>query len=126
MPFRARTPETKRIPLSNDNWILVKKHLTTGEYRAMLKGYLSEDRSNTLEPTRVGLSKILTYLLDWSVDDSTLAIFDKPDDVRVAALNAIDPEDFGEILKAVETHMDEMQEVRALEKKVNAAPSLPT
>ena len=121
MSSRIRRPETVTIPISRGDWLLVKKHLTAGESRQVLSRMmrLGADGPN-IDPVLVGLSKMATYLLDWSItdaDDKPVVIRDQPYEVIANALDALDYESYVEIKDAVEAHEDAMQAVRDLEKK---------
>lgn len=121
MSVRMRKPETVKIDISQGDWLLVKKHLTAGENRAQFARMIRYGTDGAkLDPVLVGHSKIVAYLLDWSVTDADgkpVVIRDQPEDVIAAALDALDIESFKEILAAVEAHDDAMSEARAEEKK---------
>jgi len=123
-----RRPETVKVDISQGDWLLVKKHLTSGEHRKRLSRMLNPD--GTVQPVNVGVTKIVSYLLDWSIadaDDKPVVIRDQPEDVVQAALDALDVESFKEILTAIEAHEDAMQAVRDAEKNVQGieSPSSP-
>lgn len=124
---RVVRPESVRIPLSNDDYIVLKKRLTAGESRAQFARIIKDSPGGerpTLESIQVGLSRILAYLLDWSLvgpDDTTVlplrnAKGDLSIEVMTSSLNSIDPESFAEILKAVDAHEEAMDAERELEK----------
>ncbi len=129
MSSRIRRPETCRLPLSQGDWLLVKKHLTAGEQRRIFSRMYRSLGTGIVEvdPLQTGLSKMVEYLLDWSITDGEgrpIVIRDQPVEVVVAALEAIDPEDFQEFLTAIDTHDAAMAEARAQEKKLrNGAPA---
>lgn len=108
-------PETCRLPLSDGQWLLVKRRLTAGEFRAHLKRCSTVEadgvrRINTIDH---GLSLIVTYLLDWSLD---AAIRGESDQVLAAALDTLAPHRFMEISAAIETHDTAMTAEREQEK----------
>jgi hypothetical protein len=120
---RVVRPESKKLELSDGDWILVKKRLTAGESRAQFARIIKDapgGEKPTLESIQVGLSRILAYLLDWSLvgpDDTTVLPLRTPKgdlsvDVMTSSLNSIDPESFAEILKAVEAHEEAMDKER--------------
>ena len=113
MSIRVRPPETKRLKISNDDWLEVKKHLTAGESRAMYARMFkyNEDGSRHVDTARVGISKVTAYLLDWSFQDAdgkVMPIAGQPPDVVESYLDAIDPDSFKEVKEAIETHEAEM------------------
>lgn len=120
MASRMRRPETAKIDLSLGDWLLVKKHLTAGEKRQLFSLMLKQGANgDQLDSAKVGLAKILVYLLDWSItdaDDKPVVIRDQPVSAMESALDALDPESFTEILRAIEQHDDAMEKARAAEK----------
>jgi hypothetical protein len=106
-----RRPETAKLDLADGEWLLVKKHLTAGERRQMFgRMYRAGESSDSIDSTRVGLAKILTYLLDWSAKDAEgkqVVISDQP----MAVV-----ESFAEILRAIQAHDAAMEKARAEEK----------
>lgn len=125
MSRRMRRPDTVRLELSQGDWLIVKKHLTAGENRAMFAGMMRED-GESIDRVKVGLSKVLTYLLDWSFEDfdgNPLVIRDQPANAVASALNGIDGDAFAEVLAAIEDHEDATEKERAQEKNALATAS---
>lgn len=125
MSRRMRRPETARLELSQGDWVLVKKHLTAGETRGMFAGMMRAD-GESIERTKVGLSKILAYLLDWSFEDfdgKPIVIRDQPENVVTSALNGIESDAYSEVLRAIEAHEEAMEQEREAEKNVPATAS---
>jgi len=93
MSLRVRRPETIRIALSDGEWILVKKYLTAGEQRAIFRRMMRDGvTGDQIDSVRVGWSKMVGYLLDWSATDpdgKLIAIHDKSEDEIGAALDAM-------------------------------------
>jgi hypothetical protein len=119
MSSRYRKPETVLLNISRGDWLLVKKHLTAGEQRQIFRRMLTANGGTAIEPVNVGLSKMIGYLLDWSItdaDDQPVVIRDQDDDAKAAALDGLPPEDFKEILTAIEAHEDAMEALREQEK----------
>lgn len=116
MALRMRRPDTVRLALTDNEWLVVKKDLTAGDVRERLSRmirYRGDERS--IDPVKVGLSTIVAYLLDWSVTDADgrpVSITEQPSEFIEAALNALPPEAFAEILEAIETHETAMEEAR--------------
>lgn len=105
MASGMRKPESLKIDLPGDDWIVVKKHLTAGEQRRMFK--LMMDGHGGIEPVNVGLSKMVAFLLDWSItdaDDKPIVIEDQPDNFKIQALDNLTPKTFKKVLKAIEAH----------------------
>lgn len=127
MSSRMRRPETVKLEISRGDWLLVKKHLTAGEQRAIFRRMMKDGiTGDTIDSVRVGWSKMVGYLLDWSItdaDDKPVVIREQPEEVIGAALDALDIDSFAEILKAVETHEAAMAEERASEKNAAAGTS---
>jgi hypothetical protein len=122
MSRRMRRPETVRLELSQNDWLVVKKHLTAGEQRAMFAGMMRED-GDAIDRVKIGFSKIASYLLDWSFEDfdgKPLVISGQPENVVASILNGIDSDAYTEVLAAVEAHMEAMEKEREQEKNDRA------
>ncbi len=135
MSIRVSKPGSKRLTLSQDDWLDVKTHLTAGEQRGvfarMMRHGVDGDR---IDSVKVGLAKMVGYLIDWSFQDTkgdVILIRDQSPDVVESALNAIDTDAYAEALKAIETHEAEMEQARSAEKNGQAgesasSPTLPS
>lgn len=122
MSSRMRRPETVKIDITRGDWLLVKKYLTAGEQRAMFAGMLRSD-SNMVDGSKVGLSRIVEYLLDWSItdaDDRPVVIRDQSREAVEAALNALDADSFTEILNAIDAHIEQVEKELSAEKNGQA------
>jgi hypothetical protein len=115
-------PHTDTLPLSDGDWIVVKKRLNTGEQRdAFARMYQTgADGSMQRHPILYGIHMVCAYLVDWSLTDDAgkpVAILDASyDDVRRAVDN-LDPDDFDEVRFAIEQHRDRVAKERADAKK---------
>jgi len=122
MGSRVVVPKTVRLQISQGDWLLVKERLNAGEARAQFKRIVESNEAGKapkLDSTEVGMSRVLAYLLDWSLTDpkgSPILIRDQPESTVKAALNSIDLESFSEILKAITAHEEAMDAQRAAEK----------
>jgi hypothetical protein len=108
-------PATRRLQLSDDQWLLVKRRLTAGEYRAHLKRSSQVDeaglrRLNTLDH---GASLVVAYLLDWSLTTDAETIRGLAPGDLASVLDTLDPDHFSEIFQAVDAHVTAMDEERA-------------
>lgn len=124
MSSRMRKPETTLLQITRGDWLLVKKRLTLGETQDMF------DRMSSgigVRGSMVGISKVQAYLLDWSVtdaDDKPVVINDQPEGAVFSALRALEPDDFKEILNAIETHAANVEkEDTARRKNLNGEPA---
>lgn len=117
MAITPVSPDTTKIDLPDDDWILVKTRLNTGEQQQMLRRiYVAgTDGRRHMDSLEVGIAQVAAYLLDWSVAD--LPIRGKGADDVTAALFALDPEDFATIRKAVQAHEEKWQAARDEAKK---------
>lgn len=127
MSSRMRRPETAVIPISRGDTITVRKHLTSGESRAMVRQmYASHPVTGEIvtgNPVDTGLARVEAYLLDWTITDTRdqpIVIYQQPPDIVRSALDAIEPECYTEILRAIEAHDTAMRADR-LEKKTDPA-----
>jgi len=117
MSRRMRRPDTVKIDISRGDWILVKKHLTAGETRAIFAQMLGPDQQ--INRLNVGVSKVAGYLLDWSftdADDQPIRIKDQSDDVLRSILNNLDADTFLELTAAIDAHEAAMAQEREREK----------
>lgn len=106
-------PESVRLSLSDGDWIEIKKRLNTGEVQAMYAQMRSSEERPGIDPGKVGIARVLAYLLDWS-----LTQHGKPVVVEASALRGLDPDDFAEIRDAIDAH------VAATEAALDAAKKL--
>lgn len=124
--IRVRQPETHRLELPDGDWLLVKKHLNTGEERSALSRHVKVTHPGdhaVLDFENTGLTLASEYLLDWSIvglDGNPLAIRDRPYEVRLAALRLLDTEDSALIVRTIEAHAEAMKIVRDAEKNSRA------
>ena len=141
MASRVVEPKSRTLRISNGDWLLVRDRLSAGERNA---GYDRIYRRNpdgsyvvlpdgrlAVDPSRLHLATITTYLIDWNLTDPTggpLAIRHEAVDVVEAALFALDTESYDEIKAAIVAHEAAMVIARAEEKKLRsgAAASSPT
>jgi hypothetical protein len=114
-------PETVKLPLSDNDWIIVKKRLSEGESRAAVMsviGTIKQDGSRTLDRDVLGLGEVAAYLLEWSFRDAA----DKPVPInsysaKLDALKALDQDSYDEIDQALTAHKAAMDEENASKKK---------
>lgn len=108
MASRVVRPETKKLNLSDGDWLLVKKRLNHGEQQAAFaRRYVSDVLGNRVNLKLVGMETVTAYLLDWSLtdlDDQVIPIRGRPLEDVEAALNSFDPTTFAEIRDAIEAH----------------------
>src|SRR6266496_283191 len=101
---RGVKPESTRLILSDGDWVDVKQQLNAGEQRhtitRMVKTMNAGEKAS-LDPDTVGRSKMLEYLLAWSLiglDDQPIPYgIDQPEAVRAATLDALDFETYREL-----------------------------
>jgi hypothetical protein len=115
-------PETRRLALSDDHWILVKRRLNAGEYRAHLQrsSSVGDDDRRHLNSLDHGLSLVVAYVLDWSLTSGEQTIRGMADADRSAVYDSLDQDRFTEIFQAVEAHVAAMELERSQLK--NARP----
>jgi hypothetical protein len=124
MASRVVRPETKRVTISDGDWLLLKKRLNHGEQQeAFARKYVADVVGSRLNLRLVGMDRVLAFLVDWSLtglDDQVIEIRGKSADEVEAALNSIDPQSFAEIKTAVEQHELAMDVERATVKNAKA------
>lgn len=111
-------PDTRRLTLSDEQWIVVKARLTTGEYRAHMRrsSYVDTDGLRRIHALEHGLSLVVAYLVDWSLPDVSIRGVSEAD--LTAALDNLVPDRFMEIKAAIETHEAAMTAEREAAKNV--------
>jgi len=125
MTSRIVLPDLVVLPLTDSDTITVKKRLSSGEERRMLRRGISyaADGTRKFDPIEGGLSKVLAFLVDWTFtgpDGKRLAIRDQPPSIVEAALDLLDPESYTEVLRAIEAHEKAMAAEREAEKKTRS------
>src|SRR5262245_17205698 len=102
---RFVTPEIVRLPLSDGDWIEVKKRLSVGEARYVATSFIGAykpDGSRLPNLDNLGMGNTLAYLVRWSFRDAQ----DMPVSVSLDALKALDIETYREIEEAIDAHVD--------------------
>lgn len=96
-------PDSVRLDLPDGQWLLVKKELNAGDTRAifsdLVKSMPAGERAQ-LDPSKVGLTKIVRYVLEWSLQDKA----GKPVPFSEAALLGLKPERYQAISDAIDAH----------------------
>lgn len=124
-------PDVVRVPLAHGDFIDLKRELNTGEYREMLADQYKEssdpERTAVVNLRRVGLSRVMAYLMGWSFVD----LDGKPLLVSEGAVKACEVATFREILQAVDAHheaSEKEQDARknALDGGTVSSPTLPS
>jgi hypothetical protein len=131
MASRLVRPETRKLEISEGDWLLVKKRLTNGEVQsAYSRMYRVMNGTGTLQvdPVMTGLSMVVAYLVDWSLTDDDarqIVIREQDPETVIAALQAIDHDSFVEIRDAISAHETAMTAEREAQKKMRrgATPS---
>lgn len=119
---RFVVPDTTQLPLSDGDWVEVKKRLTVGDERAAMQavvGVINQDGSRSPNLKMVGIAEVMAYLVDWSFTDAQ----DKRVPLSVDAVLNLDPESFKEIEAAVEAHAKAIQEALAAQKNALSTPT---
>ena len=114
-------PRTVRLPLSDGDWIDVKAELNAGEQRRIFTGLVKTMQAGEkpeLNPEQVGKTKILEYVVDWSLRDGDKAVPFSP-----AALDNVDPDTYSEIMAAVDAHDEAADKARAERKNGSGTPT---
>ena len=120
-------PESEKLELTGGDWLLVKRRLTAGEERKAFAKTVKRmtaggerGREFELDWEAVGVSKVVTYLLDWSLRDDAgdvVPIRDQSAAVVEAALLALDGASFREIHAAITAHEEREAALLEDEKK---------
>jgi hypothetical protein len=106
---RVVAPGVVRLPLSDGDWIDVKRELNAGEYGDLLTALVD----------RQPFAKILQYVIGWSLiglDGNPLPYaLDLPETVRRDTIKSLDKQTLRELIAVLDKH--EAIEEAALEKK---------
>lgn len=105
--------------IEDADFIDVKKQLSAGEVRNIYAGMVEEQKfgsSASVNPKRVGLTKIMEYLVGWSFVDRDGGRLP----VSESALLSFDPDTFHEINEAIDFHQQEMERAATDRKKTTA------
>jgi len=105
---RFVVPDVVRLPLSDGDWIDVKKELNAGEQRRVFTNLVKTMQAGEkpeLNPEQVGKTKILEYVVAWSFGTG-------PQAFSASALDAIDPDSYAEIMAAVDAHDESSDKAR--------------
>lgn len=108
-------PDIVRLPLSDGDWIDVKKQLNAGEQRRIfgrLVKAMHIGEKTEVDPEQVGKTKLIEYIVGWSFVNAAGG----PEPFSEDALENLDVDTFGEIVKAVDDH-EETQERKRLDAK---------
>ncbi len=119
--YRFVDPEEVRLPLSDGDYLDVKKTLNAGEYRQLLYAQFKDTDGDTirLDHAKVGIAKLLAYILGWSFSgkDGRPEAYnlEQPEEIRRALIDNLDQDTYRELLAAVNAH--EAAQEQALEAK---------
>lgn len=123
---RFAKPQVVRLPLSDGDWIDVKRRLNTGESQEMfsrMSPSVSPGKDLTFD-SRVALTaKVLAYLVGWSFIDEGVPVLMSPEmpaEKRLQVINALYPEDFQEVREAIDAHEEAILKEVEAEKNAKA------
>jgi hypothetical protein len=116
MACRFVQPIVVRLPLTEGDWVDVKRDLTFGEqqqmFSAMRRRYAPGELP-MLDPASVTSARVLAYVVSWSLVDS----HGTPVALSPGALNSLFPDAVNEIRDALDAHVDARERELADEKK---------
>lgn len=108
--YRFVDAELVRLPLSDGDWIDVKKELNAGEYRKLIYDQVKDTNGGppVLDVSKVGLSKLLAYLVAWSFTNKQQQpepySLEQSEEDRSALLDNLDQATYKELIAAVTAH----------------------
>jgi hypothetical protein len=119
---RFPPPTVKVLHITNGDTITVRTRLNAGESRAAYAKMMrtTPDGDLVVDRTKQPLALILAYLVDWSLADDAghlVEIRRQPEEVVIAALDALDTDSYLEIKGAIEEHDREILMARLEQKK---------
>jgi hypothetical protein len=137
MSIRVRRPATDRLDLSDGDYLVVKRDLTAGEFRELMRAsskpvtVTSAAGAQTtieLDPIAASVAMVMAYLLDWSFADADgrkIAIADQPPAVVRSALDTIDGDAYTEVQTAINAHQAARKAALDEEKKTRRGAPAP-
>lgn len=111
---RFVTGNEVRLSISDGDYLIVKERLNMGDTVDRTRLALAPD-GKSVDLLKWGPAVVQTYLLDWSLTDDAgriISIREESPDMLAAALRNLDPDDFKEILEAIEAHEARVQAAR--------------
>jgi hypothetical protein len=129
---RGVTPDRVRLPLSDGDYVDVKRELNAGEYRKLLYSQFKDNPAGdalTVDPAKVGIAKLLAYLLGWSlvsVVDHQPIPYDPqdPEELRRAVLDDLDTATYKELIAVVTAHEAQQDAATEAQKKTRITAPL--
>lgn len=122
---KAVAEAERRVTLAkaDGDWIEVRKHLNTGEAQAMFSQMRAKESDLQLDAARIGISRVMAYLLDWSFMKDGQKV-----PVTLSAVQGLFPDDFSELREAIDQHVEQMEAELETEKneRAGARPSSAT
>jgi hypothetical protein len=132
--YRFVQPDVVRLPISDGDFIDIKKQLNHGErddmFAAMSATSPVGDRLR-FDARRVRTLKVLTYLVGWSLtkpdpetqdDKPVVWSLDVPEQTRIDTLRNLDTYSFDEIYAAIDAHEEAMDRERTEKKRTADTP----
>ena len=119
---RIVEPEIVRLPISDGDFIDVKKRLNHGEhddYLARIAPFQTPGQPLQMATRHIRTGMVVGYLVGWSLTHKGKPIPmspDLPENERIDILNSLDRETFAEIHKAIDQHEDTVEAAAAAAK----------
>lgn len=114
-------PGVVRLPLSDGDWIDVKKELNAGEARAVFADLVKTMEAGSraqLNPKLVGQTKLAQYIVGWSFVDAA-----GPIPFSVSALDNLDVDTYAELITVIDAHEEAVDQARAQRKNAQDGAS---
>lgn len=112
-------PDIVRLPLSDGDYIDIKKELNAGEARRVYANLVREMHAGekaALDPMKVGFTKIREYVVGWSFTDAD----GRPVEVSAGAIETLDQDTYKEISEAIDAHTAKIDAEREARKNGTA------
>src|SRR5262245_50065993 len=111
---RMVEPDHVRLPISDGDFVDVKRQLTAGGHRRSFLdqvkgGVIVSGQETQLDPQKLGITRILAYVVGWSLVDPD----GRPSPFNEATLLLQDPDTYREIADAVDAHIEAEDRARA-------------
>ncbi len=119
---RIVEPTITRLPISDGDFLDVKGQLNHGEYDdhlSRISPFQTPGEPIRMETRQIRTSKVLSYLVGWSLTQKGKPIPYSPDmpvNTRIDVLNSLDRATFTEMYQAIDAHEDKADAEAAVRK----------
>ena len=114
-------PDVVRLPLSDGEWVEVKRELNAGEARKVFANLVTRmevGEKAQLDPAQVGKTKLVQYIVAWSFSNKQ-----GPVKYSEADIDNLDQDTYRELVEAIDKHDEASERLREERKNAQAGAS---